>query len=85
MHSSCLPAPRAIDPLEGEYSPSEVAGSIASTVAELLEDLEWSLSTLAAAEGLTAAQAAVGGEIRCAAHRVAHLAQLLQAATGGAR
>jgi hypothetical protein len=80
-----LPAPRLLDPAEGEYSPSEVAGSIASTVAELLEDLEFNLETLATCEALTAAQAAVGGEIRCAAHRVVHLAQLLQAATGGAR
>jgi hypothetical protein len=85
MQVSTLPAPRSLDPLEGSYTPSEVAGSIATNVTELLEDLEWNLSTLAAAEGLTAAQAAVGGEIRCAAHRVVHLAQLLQAATGGAR
>jgi len=73
-----LPAPRLLDPAEGEYSPSEVAGGIASTVAELLEDLEHSLETLATCEALTAAQTAVGSELRAAAYRVAELARLLQ-------
>lgn len=73
-----LPAPRLLDPAEGSYTTAEVAAGITETTAELLEDLEFSLETLAAVDGLTAAQSAVGAELRAAAHRVVELARLLQ-------
>jgi hypothetical protein len=78
MHSSCLPAPRSLDPQEGNYTTREVAGSIATTIAELAESLDFDFETLAGAVDLTPAATAVGTELLATVRRCSELARLLE-------
>ena len=73
MTSNTILSPRLLDSDEGSYTTSEAVAPMAETVYQLVEDVEWSLSTLATCEGLTPAQAALGAELRNAVHRVDEL------------
>jgi hypothetical protein len=79
MHSSCLPAPRLLDPLlEGNYTTAEVAAGINSAIAEFAESLDWDFQTLAGCAGLTPASAAVGAELLATIRRCSDLARALE-------